>query len=256
MFSSRLQTLDCSLKYIFDGECNFRNLLWKNNICPSFTFCIVECRMHFSSVKVMESICLAPSSLNTLLCSYCVILLTLRFDKYPLPVLAMCYILFTHLYAPFLTRPCSTFSYYSLALAGRLSVGISVSEGLPRRLCGGQATLLCHPGSAAGNSHWHLCGTKLSSAQHWKDRERLYEQLEKRTKINIAGLPSDATGTRERKTVAAVGSWRTSPSRLDYGYNDITGISLGTQSKELVFSFTALVRVQPSSVSFLLSVWC
>lgn len=110
--------------------------------------------------------------------------------------------------------PCAETVFKILLLpflfTGRLFPRIPISEGLPGRLCGGQASLLRHPGSAVGNNYWHIRGTELWRAQHWKDRKRLYEQFEKRTKVVLAhrwpsqSFASGLTGTW-RSTVVADG---------------------------------------------------
>lgn len=72
----------------------------------------------------------------------------------------MCSVLFTHLYVLLLCCDGLKIMPFS-PLVGRIGVGISISEGLSGRLCGGQAPLLCHPGSVAGNHYWNIRGTEL-----------------------------------------------------------------------------------------------
>lgn len=77
-----------------------------------------------------------------------------------------------------------------VSCTGSLSVGIPVPEGLPRRLCGGQTSLLSHRGAPVWNRYRHLRRTELSSAQYRKDRKRIFKQLEKRTQVIIAECDS------------------------------------------------------------------
>lgn len=67
----------------------------------------------------------------------------------------------------------------------RLCACFSIPERISCWLCGGQTPLLGYSWSAAGNCHWRLCGTELSSAQHRADSKGLFQQRKKGTKIII-----------------------------------------------------------------------
>lgn len=80
---------------------------------------------------------------------------------------------------------CASFvlTVVSCSSSGGLCAGISLPEGLPGWLYGGQAPFLsCHR-SGTGNIHRHLRCTELSGSQHRKHPERLYEFVQKRTKV-------------------------------------------------------------------------